>query len=199
MPAYEADLAKFGALNAQVLGISIDHTDCLKAWAESLGGIDYPLLSDFWPHGAVAQKYGVLRAEGYSERALFIVDKEGIVRYVDVHDIDEQPSNEVLFTELRRMDPHAASAAFKPAGQVVTLPKGGVILYCTSWCPDCRRARAWLKEHSISFTEVDVNAVPEGAKQVRKWANGNLVTPTFDINGSIVVNFNKEKLADLLS
>jgi glutaredoxin len=201
MPAYEADLAKFGALDAQVLGISIDHTHCLKAWAESLGGIDYPLLSDFWPHGAIAQQYGVFRPDGRSERAIFIVDKEGVIRYVDVHDIDEQPSNEVLFDELRRIDPRAAKAAStapQPAGQTVALPKGGVVLYCTSWCPDCRRARAWLKEREISFTEVDVNAVPEGAKQVRRWASGNLITPTFDINGTIVVDFNREKLAELL-
>jgi len=201
MPAYEADLAKFGALNAQVLGISVDHTPCLTAWAESLGGIDYPLLSDFWPHGAVAREYGVFRPDGRSERALFILDKEGVIRYVDVHNIDDQPSNQVLFDELRRIDPRAAQAAgaaASSADRVVALPKGGVVLYCTSWCPDCRRARAWLKERNISFVEVDVNAVPEGAKQVRKWANGNLVTPTFDINGTIVVDFNREKLADLL-
>jgi alkyl hydroperoxide reductase subunit AhpC len=42
----------------------------LKAWADSLGGIHYPLLSDFWPHGEVAQEYGVLRADGNTERAL---------------------------------------------------------------------------------------------------------------------------------
>lgn len=199
MPAYEADLAKFGALNAQVLGISVDHVPCLKAWAESLGGINYPLLSDFWPHGAVAQKYGVLRDAGYTERALFIIDKQGIIRYIDIHDISQQPSNEVLLDELRRIDPEAAStAATTPPSQAVELPKGGVVMYCSSWCPDCRRARAWLNEHGIAYTEVDVNAVPGAAKQVRAWANGNLVTPTFDINGTIVVDFDKEKLAELL-
>ena len=76
----------------------------MHAWAESLGGITYPLLSDFWPHGQVAQKYGVLRSEGYSERAIFIVDRTGIIRYVDVHDIDEQPDNEVLFRELAEIE-----------------------------------------------------------------------------------------------
>ena len=84
-------------METQVLGLSVDSTDCLRAWAESLGGITYPLLSDFYPHGQVAQRYGVLRAEGFSERAIFIIDKKGIIRYVDVHDIDEQPDNEVLF------------------------------------------------------------------------------------------------------
>lgn len=199
MPAYEANLAKFGALNAQVLGISVDHVPCLKAWAASLGGINYPLLSDFWPHGAVAQLYGVLRDAGYTERAIFIVDKQGIIRYIDIHDISQQPSNEVLLDELRRIDPEAASTAARtPPPSSVELPKGGVVMYCSSWCPDCRRARAWLSEHGIVYTEVDVNAVPGAAKQVRAWANGNLVTPTFDINGTIVVDFDKEKLTELL-
>ncbi len=87
-------------MNVQVLGISVDHVPCLKAWANSLGGIHFPLLSDFWPHGQVAQQYGVFRSEGHSERAIFILDTEGIIRYIDIHDIDDQPSNDVLFAEL---------------------------------------------------------------------------------------------------
>ena len=62
------------------------------------------MLSDFWPHGEVAQRYGVLRKEGYSERALFIVDKEGIIRYIDIHNIDDQPSNQVLFDVLKGLE-----------------------------------------------------------------------------------------------
>jgi len=82
-------------LNAQVLGVSVDHVPCLQAWAESLGGISYPLSSDFWPHGSVARKYGVLiEEEGKSERAIFVLDKMGIIRYIDIHDIDHQPDNE---------------------------------------------------------------------------------------------------------
>ena len=95
-------------MNTQVLGISVDSVDCLKAWAESLGGITYPLLSDFFPHGQVAQTFGVLRAEGYSERAIFVLDKQGIVRYVDVHDIDQQPDNEELFRVLEKLEPRGA-------------------------------------------------------------------------------------------
>jgi alkyl hydroperoxide reductase subunit AhpC len=87
-------------MQTQVLGLSVDSVPCLKAWAESLGGITYPLLSDFYPHGAVARKFGVLRKEGYTERAIFIMDKEGIIRYVDVHDIDTQPDNDILFQVL---------------------------------------------------------------------------------------------------
>ncbi len=90
-------------MNAQVLGISVDHIPCLKAWAESLGGISFPLLSDFSPFGAVADLYGVRRSEGFSERAIFVIDKKGIIRYIDIHDIDDRPSNDVLFRELERI------------------------------------------------------------------------------------------------
>ncbi|MBN9386690.1 MAG: redoxin domain-containing protein [Chloroflexi bacterium] len=103
MPAYNADLAKFEGYDAQVLGVSIDSVHTNSAWAKSLGGLDYPLLSDFWPHGAVAEAYGVLRAEGMAERAIFIVDKEGKVVYIDVHDISLQPDNEDLFEVLRQL------------------------------------------------------------------------------------------------
>jgi peroxiredoxin len=78
IPSYEADTGKFAGLDAQVLGVSIDHIPCLKAWAESMGGINYPLMSDFWPHGRVANLYGVFREkEGDSERAIFVIDKRG--------------------------------------------------------------------------------------------------------------------------
>ncbi len=192
-------MAKFGALDAQVLGISVDHVPCLKAWAESLGNISYPLLSDFWPHGEVAKKYGVLRAEGHSERAIFLIDKQGIIRYIDVHDINDQPKNEVLLAELHKLEPQLA-AQLPATGEApaVPLPQGGVVLYCTRWCPDCRRARAWLEEHGLQYLEVDVNANPEAARRVRQWANGNLVMPTFDINGTIVVDFDVAKLEQLL-
>jgi len=56
-----------------------------------MGGLSYPLLSDFWPHGEVAVDYGVLRAGGLAERAIFVVDTSGIIRYIDIHDISEPP------------------------------------------------------------------------------------------------------------
>jgi alkyl hydroperoxide reductase subunit AhpC len=90
-------------MDAQVVGISIDSTHANKAWAASLGGITYPLLSDFYPHGAVAEKYGVLRAEGMSERAIFIIDKQGVVRFIDVHNIGEQPDEAEIFEELAKL------------------------------------------------------------------------------------------------
>jgi len=70
-------------MQTQVLGLSVDSVPCLKAWADSLGGISYPLLSDFYPHGQVARLYGVFRPEGTSERAIYVIDKQGCIVYVD--------------------------------------------------------------------------------------------------------------------
>lgn len=87
-----------------MLGISIDSIPCNKAWAKSLGGITYDLLSDFEPKGEVARNYGAYRPEGYSERALFVVDKQGKIAYKDIHDIGDQPDNEVIHDVLRKLD-----------------------------------------------------------------------------------------------
>lgn len=185
----------------QVIGISIDHVPCLQAWAESLGGINFPLLSDFWPHGSVAEQYGVLRPEGRSERAIFIIDANGFIRYIDIHDIDDQPSNDVLFAELERIVPQdvrrEAQKAKSPQA-AAELPTSGVVMYCNSWCPDCRRARTWFKSHGIEFTEVDVMESREASRQVREWANGNLVTPTFNVNGKVIVDFKISELEEAL-
>ena len=104
MPAYEADLDRFREYDAQVLGISVDSVPCNTAWAKSLGGLSYDLLSDFHPKGEVAKAYGAYRAnDGISERALFIVDKEGKLAFVDIHNIADQPDNEELFDVLRKL------------------------------------------------------------------------------------------------
>ena len=103
MPAYEEDLSEFSRYDAQVLGISADNVPSNEAWAKSMGTLSYPLLSDFWPHGHAAVKYGILREEGITERALFIVDKQGMIRYIDIHDITKQPDNAELLKVLKTL------------------------------------------------------------------------------------------------
>jgi peroxiredoxin len=104
MPAYEADLDRFAEYDAQVLGISVDSVPCNAAWAKSLGNLTYDLLSDFEPKGEVARRYGAYRTkDGISERALFIVDKDGKIAYKDIHNIADQPDNEDLFDVLRKL------------------------------------------------------------------------------------------------
>jgi peroxiredoxin len=104
MPSYEADKERFDGLNAQVLGISVDTIPSHVAWAKSLGGISYDLLADFHPKGEVAKKYGTWReAGGFSERAIFIVDRTGKIVYIDMHELLDQPNNEELFDVLSKM------------------------------------------------------------------------------------------------
>jgi thioredoxin reductase (NADPH) len=71
-------------------------------------------------------------------------------------------------------------------------------MYCTSWCPDCKRARAWLKDYNIPYTEVDISTTAGAAWQVRQWAHGYQTTPTFDIDGTIIVDFQPDRLREVL-
>jgi len=176
----------------------VDSVPCLKAWADSLGGITYPLLSDFYPHGKVAQLYGVLRSEGSSERAIFVIDKTGVIRYVDIHDIDQQPNNDVLFEVLYELEPQLAKAQKMLEPESSVEPVGDVVIYCTQWCPGCRRAKALFAEHGIQYTEIDITRDRKAAARVREWAKGNETTPTFNIRGEILVDYNQGKLEKLL-
>ncbi len=88
------------------MGSSCDSVYTLKAWDKDLGGLDFPLCSDFWPHGAAARAYGVLNEEiGRPERSVFIVDAEGVVRYIDVHTLREVPDPAEIEEELRKLAP----------------------------------------------------------------------------------------------
>ncbi len=99
---YEREHERFRTANAQVVGVSTDSRFSNAAWAAQLG-ITFPLLSDFYPHGAVTERYGVLNPRGMPERAIFIVDEGGIVRYIDVHLLKEAPDEAVLFEELAKL------------------------------------------------------------------------------------------------
>ncbi len=102
-PGYNVVREMFEQKNAILLGITVDNIPTLFAWTNEMGGVWFPVLSDFWPHGETARKYGVLRSDGVSERALFVVDKQGIIRYIDVHDINKRPNLEKLITELGKV------------------------------------------------------------------------------------------------
>ena len=108
MPAYNADLEKFAGLDAQVVGISCDSTFCHIGWQEKdIGLLKYPLASDYYPHGTVVQKYGVLREgpplPGISERAIFVVDKQGKIAFAKLYELGEQPPNEEVLAALRNL------------------------------------------------------------------------------------------------
>lgn len=86
------------------MGLSCDSTNTLKAWAASLDGVDYPLCSDFWPHGKVTSAYGVFNAQlGRPERAIIVIDAEGVIRYIDVHTLREVPDETEIEDEVRKL------------------------------------------------------------------------------------------------
>jgi len=103
IPSYRDDLAKFEAADCQVLAIGIGHGAAHKAWVDSMGGVSIPVLSDFYPHGEVARKYGVLREEGFPERALFLIDKQGTIRLSTVGELRKQPDNALILEELKKL------------------------------------------------------------------------------------------------
>lgn len=102
-PGYNIAKGIFDQHDAVLLGITVDNIPTLFAWTNQMGKLWFSVLSDFWPHGAVAKKYGVLRSNGVSERALFVIDKKGIIRYIDVHDINQRPPLEDLISALEKV------------------------------------------------------------------------------------------------
>jgi peroxiredoxin len=102
-PGYNIVKDLFDAHDAILLGITVDNLPTLFSWTNQMGKLWFPVLSDFWPHGAVAKKYGVLRSDGQAERALFVIDKKGIIRYIDVHDINSRPPLEALVGALEKL------------------------------------------------------------------------------------------------
>ncbi len=103
MTLFQEFLNEFEALNAKLVGISVDNVWAVQAWAESKG-ITFPLLCDFHTKGAVAEQYGVMRDDGVTERALFVVDPEGTIRYSYVSPITENPGVDCLFDVLEELE-----------------------------------------------------------------------------------------------
>lgn len=90
-PGYNIAQDAFEENDAALVGITVDNIPTLYAWTRQMGDLWFPVASDFWPHGGLAQKLGILRSDGVSERALFLVDKKGVIRFIDVHDINARP------------------------------------------------------------------------------------------------------------
>lgn len=103
IPSYRDDLARFESLDCQPIALSVSAVPAHRAWVDSLGGVNIPVLSDFYPHGEVARKFGVLREEGFPERSLFLIDKQGVVRYSLVHEIGKQPDNNAILEEIKKL------------------------------------------------------------------------------------------------
>lgn len=108
---YQETLDEIHSHDAEVLAVSVDGRESHRAWAEQQN-ITFPLLSDFWPHGGVAQQYGVFLDQfGISNRALFFIDKQGMIRdtWVGEHP-GISPGLNIVFNALKRLqeDSHGA-------------------------------------------------------------------------------------------
>ena len=101
MKSLEKARSRFENLNTVAFGISVDTVPSKKAWAKELGIKNTRLLSDFWPHGEVAQLYGIFREkDGFSERANIIVDEKQQVIFVKVYPIAQLPDIEEIIKVL---------------------------------------------------------------------------------------------------
>ena len=104
MQNYESDKKWFDSHEAHILSLSVDAVPAKVEWAKSLGGISYDLLSDFHPKGLVAERYGVTRDGGITERAIFIVDKSGAIVFANVYNIPTLPDNAEIRQALEMLE-----------------------------------------------------------------------------------------------
>ena len=103
MTLYNELLSEFQNLRAQLLGISVDGVWCHAAFSQNRK-LHFPLLADFEPKGAVARLYGVYReSDGTSERALFVIDADGVIRWSHVSPIDVNPGAEGILSALEEL------------------------------------------------------------------------------------------------
>ncbi len=94
-------MKQFEAKGAQLLGLSCDTIPSLKVWAQSLGGVGYPLLADFHPHGKASEALGIYNKEGgYPLRSVIVIDPQGIVRASHVYPAGVLPVPEEVLKEL---------------------------------------------------------------------------------------------------
>jgi peroxiredoxin len=106
MMSLEKNKERFEKLNTVAVGISVDTVPSKKAWTKELGIKNTRLISDFWPHGKIADLYGIFREkEGTSERANIIIDEKGIVVFARVYPISQLPDIEEIIKFLEDIKP----------------------------------------------------------------------------------------------
>lgn len=100
---YERDFEEIDSRNTKILAISVDSIFCHRAWAKSMGGFSFPLMSDYFPHGEVSEKYGVLNKRGYANRFIFLIDKSGVIQYIEDVGNSVVPDNKQLLAEIDKL------------------------------------------------------------------------------------------------
>lgn len=93
--SYQAQRPRVLASNTETVAVTVDSIMNATAWERAIGPFDFPLCSDFWPHGEVAQRYGVLQqlgdASGASQRAVFAIDRAGSVVFRKTYPLEQVP------------------------------------------------------------------------------------------------------------
>jgi peroxiredoxin (alkyl hydroperoxide reductase subunit C) len=103
-PGYNIAEKLFREHNTILLGISVDNIPTLHAWTGQMGELWFDVLSDFWPHGKVADSYGLLRSNGVAERALVYIKKDGVISHIHVSDINIRPDLAEIVKQLKKMN-----------------------------------------------------------------------------------------------
>lgn len=102
-PGYNIAKPLFDRHDTVILGISTDNVPTLYAWTREMGDLWFDVLSDFWPHGKTADRYGILRGDGTAERALFLIDKTGVIQFIHVADINRRPDLEIIVNAMEEL------------------------------------------------------------------------------------------------
>jgi peroxiredoxin len=104
-------LPEFQRYDAQLVGISVDGVWCHEAYAKARN-LEFPLLADFEPKGEVSRKYGAYRAQdGFSERALFVLDGNGVIRWSYLSDVTQNPGADGILAALEELSQPAGAGA----------------------------------------------------------------------------------------
>lgn len=103
MVACQAERERLLARDIEIVGISVDSIMNTTVWERDIGPLDYPLCSDFWPHGEVSRQYGVLRDDGSSERAVFVVNKAGEITFSRAYPPNQVPEFVEILEAITRL------------------------------------------------------------------------------------------------
>jgi glutaredoxin len=201
VPALEAALAQFQAAHTQVLGVSVDSIHSHANWARSLGGVSFPLLSDFEPKGAVARSYGMyLQEAGISDRATVLIDSDGVVQ----HASSVTPAGKRDIGELVALcEEHNASSdcVTVPFGEPLNVP-ANTTLFVKSDCGFSRAAATAVENLHLSVT-VPVRNVSEDSQARRDFeaVSDRSQAPCLLIEGTPMFESAEivERLANLVS
>jgi peroxiredoxin len=105
MKSLETNFEEFEKLNTIAVGINVDTVPSKKAWSDSLGLKNTRILSDFWPHGKVANLYGLFRdVEGFSERANILINENQEIEFIRIYELGELPDINEILTFLREKE-----------------------------------------------------------------------------------------------